>query len=159
MTALKSLLFTIFVPGFFTAYVPYLLISRGLGLHLFEIGAVKFFGIVLIITGVVFYLFCVWDFTFFGKGTPAPIDPPKIFVARRLYKFVRNPMYVGVLALLSGEGILFESLTLFIYAFIMWMIFNTFVILYEEPTLKKKLGKTYEEYLKTVPRWLLRYNS
>lgn len=157
MTPLKTLLFTIFVPGFFTVYLPYLFLSSGRGLHLFEIGIFRFFGIVLIVIGVMIYLFCAWDFTFFGKGTPAPIDPPKIFVARRLYRFVRNPMYVGVLTLLVGEGILFESITLFIYVILMWTLFNTFVLLYEEPTLKKKFGKTYEEYLKSVPRWIPKY--
>ncbi|MGH7272913.1 MAG: methyltransferase family protein, partial [Nitrospiria bacterium] len=64
------------------------------------------------------------------------------------------PMYVGVMLILVGESIVFGSATLLAYAAILWLGFHLFVIYYEEPTLKKKFGKTYEEYIRVVPRWI-----
>lgn len=84
--------------------------------------------------------------------TPAPIDPPKVLVARGLYRVVRNPMYVGVVLILLGESVLFASATLLGYALLAWVVVHLFVVFYEEPTLRQKFGTSYENYRKTVPR-------
>ncbi|MCI0563993.1 MAG: isoprenylcysteine carboxylmethyltransferase family protein [Nitrososphaera sp.] len=154
ITAIKTLIFTIVVPGSVTVLVPYLLLSSGHGLYRWQIGPLRFLGIFPIILGVFFYLRCAWDFTFTGGGTPAPIDPPKRFVAKGLFRIVRNPMYVGITLILTGESILFESPKLLAYAAILWVGFHLFVIFYEEPTLRKKFGTIYEEYCRSVPRWI-----
>ena len=110
--------------------------------------------------GASIYLWCAWDFTFAGRGTPAPIDPPKALVVRGLYRYMRNPMYVGVLSILVGEALFFESRTLFEYAAIVFIFFYLFVVLYEEPVLKQKFGEPYQRYRQTVPRWLpLRFKA
>jgi protein-S-isoprenylcysteine O-methyltransferase Ste14 len=90
------------------------------------------------------------------RGTPAPIDPPKELVVRGLYRYVRNPMYVGVLSVLIGEALLFESARLFWYGAAVFLLFNLFVILYEEPALGRKFGKSYQDYRAAVGRWLPR---
>ena len=154
MTIIKTLIFTIVVPGSITIAIPYFLLSSRLRRYSLEIGAPRFLGIVLIALGAVFYLWCAWDFAIAGKGTPAPLDPPKLLVRRGLYRLTRNPIYLGVLLLLIGETILFESLTLLVYALVLWMVFHLFVISYEEPTLKRQFGGAYDEYCSAVPRWV-----
>ena len=151
MVYLKALLFVIFVPGTFLVAIPCFLLASGRGR--FEIGMWKWFGIVPLILGGVTLLWCVWDFARIGRGTPVPIDPPKVLVKRGMYRFTRNPMYVGVLAALGGEALLFQSLAILGLAIFMGLIVHLFVIFYEEPVLRKKFGETYEEYLKSVPRW------
>jgi protein-S-isoprenylcysteine O-methyltransferase Ste14 len=99
-------------------------------------------------------LWCAWDFTFAGRGTPAPIDPPKELVVQGLYRYVRNPMYVGILSILLGEALLFASWSLFGYAAVVFILFFLFVVLYEEPILMRKFGESYLQYCKNVPRWI-----
>ena len=106
-----TVIFTILVPGSVTVLVPYLLLASGLGCF-YDIGGFRFIGIVLIILGAAFYLWTASDFTFAGRGTPAPIAPPKLLVLRQLYQVNRNPMYTGVLLALLGEAMFFMSLAL-----------------------------------------------
>src|SRR2546425_666788 len=90
---------------------------------------------------------------------PAPIDPPKKLVVRGLYRYARNPMYIGVLSVLTAEAILGRSPGIAIYAVFVWINFQLFVLLYEEPTLRSKFGSEYEEYCRAVPRWGVRLRS
>lgn len=154
MTFVKTLIFTILVPGTVTIYVPYRLLYSRVGRNSISIDSLNFIGIIPIVFGALVYLWCAWDFTFAGQGTPAPIDPPRKLVVRGLYKFTRNPMYVGVLSILLGEGILFESRILFEYAGWAFVFFYLFVVFYEEPTLRRKFGESYEIYCRSVPRWI-----
>jgi protein-S-isoprenylcysteine O-methyltransferase Ste14 len=105
--------------------------------------------------GAAFYCWCAWEFASAGRGTPAPIDPPKLLVARGLYRVVRNPMYVGVLLVLLGESLVFGSWDLLRYAVLVWLCFHLFVVLYEEPALRRKFGASYEDYCQRVWRWTL----
>lgn len=148
---LKTLIFTVFVPGTVTVAIPYWLLPAGAE---FSLAGWRLIGLVPIALGAVFYLRCAWDFASVGRGTPAPIDPPKVLVVRRLYRLVRNPMYVGVLLILFGEAVVFASRVLVRYALVVWLLFHLFVIIYEEPTLKEKFGAAYEDYCKAVPRWI-----
>jgi protein-S-isoprenylcysteine O-methyltransferase Ste14 len=156
MVIIRTVIFTILVPGSVTVGMPYFLLSSGTKTFSFELGAFQLIGFVPITVGLAFYLWCAWDFTFFGRGTPAPWDSPDIFVSRGLYRMVRNPMYVGVWLILLGEVIVFESLRLAIYAILVWCMFHLVIVLYEEPTLKERFGTVYDEYCKTVPRWIPR---
>ncbi len=161
MTALKTLIFTVFVPGTVTVLVPYWLLSSRFDLSIDRLTGVQLnartgLGFVPILLGALMYLWCAWDFTFAGRGTPAPINPPKELVVRGPYRFVRNPMYVGVSLVIIGESVLFESTRLFAYALLLLLGFHLFVVYYEEPTLRGKFGEAYERYCKTVPRWIPR---
>jgi protein-S-isoprenylcysteine O-methyltransferase Ste14 len=91
-----------------------------------------------------------------GLGTPGPWDAPRRFVATGPYRWVRNPIYVGVILVINGEAWLFLSVPLVVYGVVAAIFFHLFVLGYEEPTLRQKFGETYVEYLRTVPRWIPR---
>jgi hypothetical protein len=73
-----------------------------------------------------------------------------------MYRFVRNPMYVAVLSIIFGQTLLFGSTTLLVYAIALWVAFQSFVMLYEEPTLRMQFGQSYDVYCANVSRWLPR---
>ena len=156
LTFIKTLIFTFLVPGTVTILVPRWLLSSSAGSEHFNIGVFRYVGVVPILLGASIYLWCAWDFTFAGKGTPAPIDPPKELVARGLYRYVRNPMYIGVGCVLIGEALFFQSLALLAYAAGALLLAHIFVVLYEEPALTRKFGDRYRRYRETVPRWIPR---
>jgi len=147
----KTVIFTILVPGSVAVYIPRAIASDASTPTLYS--SIGFLPIAL---GVAIYLWCAWDFATAGQGTPAPIDAPKHLVVRGLYRFVRNPMYVGVMLILLGESLAFRSTRILVYAAVVFVFFNLFVVLYEEPALNRKFGASYEEYLKSVPRWIPR---
>lgn len=157
VTGLKTVLFTIFVPGTVTVVIPYLLLAHDLEIYSFALGKGRFIGILPVSAGLVYYFWSAWNFVVVGKGTPAPIDPPKKLVVRGPFKTVRNPMYGGGVFILLGESMIFASLTLVIYTFFIWLAFHLFVVLYEERHLKKIFCASYEEYCKTVPRWIPKF--
>jgi protein-S-isoprenylcysteine O-methyltransferase Ste14 len=153
MTALKSLLFLIFVPGMVAGYIPLALLRNGPQL---ETGFLAYLAFPLWAIGLTILLWSFWNFLHEGRGTPAPLDPPKELVAVGFYRYVRNPMYVGVLATILGHFLWFGYWNLLIYAIVVFVAFHTFVTYYEEPHLKKRFGAAYENYLKRVPRWIPR---
>ena len=154
MNAFKTLIFTILVPGTIAVLLPYRLATSSGARDLVAFGSLRYFGLLFIVAGALIYLWCAWDFAITGRGTPAPIDPPKELVVRGLYKYVRNPMYIGVLCLVVGQAIWFGALWLFVYAAIVFLSFSAFVIFYEEPALSGKFGDAYRRYCLRVPRWL-----
>ena len=147
---MKTLIFTIVVPGTVGVYIPYRL--RGPGPH--TISALGLAGIAPVAAGVAVYLWCAWDFATFGRGTPLPLDAPKQLVARGLYRFVRNPMYVGVLLAIFGQALWFESIATLWYGLAVALMFHLMVVFYEEPTLRGKFGESYAVYCQTVSRWI-----
>jgi protein-S-isoprenylcysteine O-methyltransferase Ste14 len=153
MVWLKTLIFTIIVPGAIIALIPYLLLSRNPA-SFARIGPFQLIGLIPLAVGVAIYFKCAWDFASTGKGTPAPIDPPKHLVTRGLYRHVRNPIYIGVLITLLGEAWLFSSPALVVYAAIVITWQRLFVVFYEEPALKRKFGESYSNYLARTPRWI-----
>lgn len=150
MPLFKTLMFTILFPGTVTILIPRWLLANETAS---PIGVLRFVGLIPILIGIPIYLWCAWDFATFGRGTPLVFDPPKALVARGLYKFARNPMYVGILSILLGEAALFASLTLAGFAAAMALLFHTFVVLYEEPNLQKRFGESYRSYCVQTPRW------
>jgi protein-S-isoprenylcysteine O-methyltransferase Ste14 len=142
------------VHGSVIVLFPYLQLCANIQLFSGDLGIFRLLGFLPIVLGGVVVIWSVWDLTFTGKGTPAPFDPPTEFVVTRLYRFVRNPMYLGDLLVLVGESLLFESMVLLIYALLMLCVFHLFVVLHEEPTLQRKFGESYERYRKAVPRWI-----
>jgi protein-S-isoprenylcysteine O-methyltransferase Ste14 len=155
MTWLKTLIFTVLVPGTVAIYLPRWLLATDYFRPAFELGVARYLGFALIAVGAAIYGWCAWDFTLTGKGTPAPIDPPKELVMRGLYRYTRNPMYVGVLTVLLGEALWFASWRLFGYAGAVALLFQLFILLYEEPYLQWRFGDAYRSYCTAVPRWPL----
>lgn len=163
MNLLKSIVFTLVMPCTLVAYVPWWILSGGAdgaaGVEAAQTLSaslpvwLRAVGIVPMGAGIGIYLWCVWEFVK-GQGTPAPIDPPKELVVGGLYRYTRNPMYVGMTSILAAEAILFSSAVMAGYAAAAFVVFHLFILGYEEPTLRKKFGPSYEAYCRTVPRWV-----
>ncbi|MDJ0788079.1 MAG: isoprenylcysteine carboxylmethyltransferase family protein [Myxococcota bacterium] len=147
---LKNLVFTLLVPGTVAVALPWLISggpSRGAS------GTLPLAALFFALGGAI-YVWCVWDFATFGRGTPAPIDAPKKLVVRGLYRFTRNPMYVGVLSVILGWVVWIQSLQLVAYAAVVATCFHLFTVLYEEPHLQREFGQDYLAYKAAVSRWL-----
>jgi len=91
-----------------------------------------------------------------GLGTPAPVFPTRYLVVTGLYRYVRNPMYVAVVAVIVGQGLIFANARVLEYGAVVWLCFHFFVIAYEEPTLRATFGSQYEDFCRGVSRWIPR---
>ena len=149
---LKNLLFVVLVPGTVAALLPWRLAVGRTPVG----GAHAVVAAALWIAGGALLLACVWQFAAFGRGTPAPIDAPRRLVVRGAYRFVRNPMYLGVLAAILGWAAWYGDARLLLYAFAVGVAFHLFVLLYEEPHLAHEFGDSYDDYRAHVRRWLPR---
>lgn len=153
--AFRNLFFTILQPGVVAGLLPYWILGDQFSetfkrnFSFFQYVAISIFAV-----GVAIMFYCVGLFAVKGKGTLSPADPTKKLVISGLYKFSRNPMYIGVMLMLIGEAMFFSSNSLWIYTTIVFIVFNLFIIFHEEPRLKRNFGAEYQQYLKTVRRWL-----
>lgn len=147
----------------FTAIVPY---AVGLWLptqanHAFDESPFRIeperwrtiLSLLFLLAGAAIYLWCAWDFSVKGLGTP------KNLVVNGLYGFVRNPMYVGVFLLIVSRAIFFSSLPIALYLLFVMVCVNLFIHLYEEPHLRTIFAEQYLEYCRRVPRWIPRFRS
>ena len=151
-----SALFLVVAPGTLAVYLPWTLCRWRLEPPLLGFPPFRALGGLLIAAGLPVLLDSFARFALQGLGTPAPIAPPQHLVVTGLYRYVRNPMYVAVLALIFGQGLLFGSVGVLEYGLAVWLGFYLFVLLYEEPTLRAKFGAEYEQYCARVRRWLPR---
>ncbi len=151
---LASVLFFFIAPATVAGYVPYWITGFRFEPEWFP-GA-RAVGAVLIGLGLLPLVESFFRFALRGLGTPAPILPPQQLVVTGFYRFVRNPMYVGVVAIVIGEALLFGRAALLAYAGAVWFAFHLFVVLYEEPALRRKFGAEYETYCRHVGRWIPR---
>jgi protein-S-isoprenylcysteine O-methyltransferase Ste14 len=154
MVWLRSALFTLVLPGSVLIWVPWWLLASAD--ETLDLGAVRWLGVALVAVGASGLLWCIWEFAHTGRGTLAPVDPPRFMVRSGLYRYVRNPMYVSVLTTLVGEVLLFGSLRVLVWTAVVAMAVHLFVIGYEEPALRAEFGDDYEAYCRAVPRWLPR---
>ncbi len=153
----RTVLFTLLVPGSVAGLVPWLIATApGPRSVWLLVGERHLVGLLPMALGVALYLACAGRFVVEGRGTPAPIDPPRRLVVRGVYRWVRNPMYVAVLTVLLGEVLLSASAWLAAYAALVWLVFQLFVRLYEEPHLAAQFGESYRAYAARVPRWVPR---
>ena len=155
MLLLRSVFFTFLLPGTVTVLIPYWIVSSR-GVKTFSTDPVRYLGASLILIGAAGLLWCIWDFFSKGRGTLAPIDPPRHLVVHGLYRYVRNPMYLAVVTMLTGEAIFFMSASVLLEAGVFISLAYLFVVFYEEPALRRQFGESYERYLRTVGRWIPR---
>ena len=148
----KNLVFTLVVPGTIAVYVPFLIARNRSPAS----GPVFVIALAVLTVGAAVYAWCVWDFAAVGRATPAPIDAPKKLVVRGLYRYTRNPMYVGVLTVILGWALFFEAPALVLYAVLVGICCHLFILLYEERHLRRKFGAEYDAYCAQVGRWLPR---
>jgi len=111
-------------------------------------------GVVLMVAGAALVLACLAVFVVRGRGTPAPFDAPRAFVASGPYRWVRNPMYIGAFLLLLGYALCAGSVAAIGVALVLILAAHTFVLLYEEPTLEDRFGEGYRAYKRATPRWI-----
>jgi len=152
---LKTAIFSVVAPGTIGLLLPAYLRKSAEIRIIFPL-VQQFLGAAFLAAGVAIYLWCAWDFVSKGMGTPAPIDAPRLLVVKGLYRFTRNPMYVGVSFMILGQAVYFGATALLIYLGAVLAGFHMFVLLYEEPTLRRLFGTQYEEYCRQVPRWVIR---
>ena len=116
--------------------------------------ALKVLGWIVLATGGAIVLETTARFALHGRGTPAPWAPPERFVERGLYRFVRSPMYIGVVLLIVGQALILGREILYLWALGAWLMFTGFLVFYEEPQLRERFGADYEDYTRRVNRWL-----
>jgi protein-S-isoprenylcysteine O-methyltransferase Ste14 len=153
--ALRSVAWTVLLPGLFAGYLPWRYFGLGnADLRLSD--PLHLVGLACIGLGVLLLGTCIWEFARSGRGTLSPIDPPRQLVVRGLYRYVRNPMYLSVTLIVLGEFLLTRSTVLLVYWAVWFVAVNIVVIRYEEPTLRRQFGAAYERYQSQVGRWLPR---
>jgi len=162
MLWIQGVFFTFLVPGTVAGYVPYLLMKNSL--PDIRIGMFHWAGLLLICIGILIYILTAISFLLRGKGTPAiwftraisfliGKEPVKM-VSSGLYRYSRNPMYLGVMTTVAGEGIFYQYSNVLWYALTLFFIFTFVVIFIEEPHLEEKFGDEYKRYKKNTRRWL-----
>ena len=153
---LKTAIFTCIMPGTATVLIPFFVLQATDNLLPCGWGVFRVAGVILSSLGVAIYLSCARNFVVHGHGTPAPIDAPKRLVVQGLYRYTRNPMYVGMLSIVAGEALYFGSFWLVLYGLFFFAMFHAFVVLYEEPTLERLFGESYRSMREEIPRWVRR---
>jgi len=156
--AARSIVWTAVIPGVVAGYVPW----RYFGLaqaRLLPLGPLRLLGLAGIACGAGLLVVCIWHFAVSGRGTLAPVDPPRELVVRGPYRFVRNPMYLSVTTIIAGELLVTRSTALLAYGAAWFAAVNLFVLGYEEPTLRRRFGASYERYTGTVGRWIPRFHT
>jgi protein-S-isoprenylcysteine O-methyltransferase Ste14 len=154
MLVLRNVLATVLIPGVVVGLIPYAIVSSMVAAGGSPWGAAEYAALALSCLGVFVMLWCIRDFAVIGRGTLAPVDPPTVLVCRGLYRYVRNPMYLGALLTLVGEAAFFRSRMLVVYTAVWFALENVFVIFYEERTLARQFGASYAEYRRSVGRWM-----
>jgi len=115
--------------------------------------AIRYLGILPLIIGFGFFVWTQFLFDRKGKGTLAPWDAPKKLVISGPYKYSRNPMILAVLIIVGSQALVFQSLSVFIWCLLFFIITTIYFIYQEEPALEQKFGEEYTRYKRTVRRW------
>jgi protein-S-isoprenylcysteine O-methyltransferase Ste14 len=149
--AAGSAAFFVVAPGVVAGVVPYLITG-------WEANAwwapIRIVGAVVLVVSVAVLVQAFARFVLEGRGTPAPVAPTERLVVGGLYRYVRNPMYVAVVGAIVGQALLLGRGVLLVYAAIVWAVVASFVLLYEEPTLREQFGTEYDAYRASVPAWI-----
>src|SRR5215813_626304 len=153
---LGSGLFLVIAPGSVAVLVPWWISRWRLQTPLWGVGPIRVVGVLLIAAGLPVLLDSFARFALQGVGTPAPLFPTRHLVVTGLYRYVRNPMYVAVVSLIVGQGLLLGNLRVLGYGLVVWLACHVFVRLYEEPMLHSTFGVEYDAFRTNVPRWIPR---
>jgi protein-S-isoprenylcysteine O-methyltransferase Ste14 len=153
---LSTALFLVLAPGFFVVLVPYWISRWHVQPPLFGLAVSRVIGVLLMAAGLPVLLESFARFALQGYGTPAPVFPTRHLIVEGFYRYVRNPMYVAVVSMVLGEGLLFGNPQLLLYGVVAWLVTFLFVVTYEEPTLRRTFGAEYDTYRANVPRWIPR---
>jgi len=155
---LGSFLFLLIAPGIVAGVLPWWITRWQLSPPFLGIASLRALGALLIVVGIPPLFDSFARFALQGLGTPSPVFPTKHLVVTGFYRHVRNPMYIGVAAVIFGQALLFSSVRLLEYGLAVWLAFDVFVRLYEEPKLARTFGGEYREFREHVPRWIPRWS-
>ena len=153
---LGSALFFVIAPLMLAGFIPWWVTQWEFRPAFFGLDLTRILGGILIIVGVPGLVDSFSRFALEGLGTPAPIAPPQKLVVTGLYRYVRNPIYIAVVAVIVGQALLFGDWRLIWYGALLWLVFHVAVVMNEEPTLKETFGTEYESFRANVPRWIPR---
>ena len=156
IAVLGSALFFVIAPLALAGFVPWWVTQWEFRPAFFGVDLTRILGGILIIVGVPGVVDSFARFALEGLGTPAPIAPPQKLVVTGLYRYVRNPIYIAVVAVIFGQALLFGDWRLLWYGALLWLFFHVWVVMIEEPTLKQTFGTEYESFRINVPRWIPR---
>lgn len=154
LIVINALVFFLLAPVVVSGFVPYFLSGWDYKEAFLSLSFFRLLGFVMLFIGIIFVLQTFTEFVRKSGGTPAPFMPSEKLVLSGLYKYVRNPMYYGVLLVIYGQALLLGSYPVLLYALAVSAVFHFYVVKYEEPQLKEKFGKQYENYCKYVNRWM-----
>ncbi len=150
----RNLVVTVLFPGTVVVYIPYQLLDPYGAPELTSLSLPQYSAMLLLATGVAILFKCIWSFAYVGKGTLAPFDETQKLIVVGLYRYVRNPMYVGVVLILLAESWFFWSPALLSYTGFCFIVANMLVIGYEENRLRHKFGDEFRQYCRHVGRWM-----
>jgi len=151
--AAGSLAFFVLAPGGVAGLVPWWLTGWRVRQPLPYWAPLRVVGVALIGAGAVVLVHAFVRFVVEGAGTPAPLAPTAHLVVGGLYRYVRNPIYLALVATIVGQALALGQLVLLLYAGGLCVAFGTFVHLDEEPVLSRRFGAQYEAYRGAVPAW------
>ena len=156
IAVLGSALFFVIAPLVLAGFIPWWVTHWEFRPAFFGVDLTRILGGILIIVGVPGVVDSFARFALEGLGTPAPIAPPQKLVVTGLYRYVRNPIYIAVAAVIFGQALLFGDWRLLWYGALLWLSFHVWVVMIEEPTLKQTFGTQYASFRTHVPRWIPR---
>ncbi len=159
LTLLRALTYATLFVALFLVIVPQRILTGSGVVPIDSFGFVQLIGLTIVALGFGLVLWCLVTFAFVGKGTAAPFDPPRQLVIVGPYRFVRNPIYIGAIIAMLGAALYFESAALALYALVVLIVTHLMVRLYEEPHLRRAFGQPYEDYLRSVHRWIPTWRS
>jgi protein-S-isoprenylcysteine O-methyltransferase Ste14 len=159
LTFLRALTYATLFVALFLIVVPQRILA-GSGVARVDVfGVPEILGLLFVVLGAALVLWCLVTFAFVGRGTAAPFDPPRQLVTVGPYRFVRNPIYIGAIIAMLGAALFYWSAALGAYALVVLIVTHLLVRFYEEPHLRRVFGQPYEDYLRTVHRWIPTWRS
>src|SRR5215470_10749184 len=156
IAVLGSALFFVIAPLVLAGFVPWSVTQWEFRPALFGVDLTRALGGLLIIIGAPGLVDSFARFALEGLGTPAPIAPPQKLVVTGLYRYVRNPIYIAVVAVILGQALLFGDGRLVWYGALLWLFFHAWVVVVEEPELEQTFVTEYARFRTNVPRWIPR---
>lgn len=151
---IRTVVYLAIIVGLLIIFLPADIVSRSGAPPPSPRGIIQLAGATIALAGAGLAVWCAFTFAVLGRGTPLPFDPPQRLVITGPYRWVRNPMAIGAGSALVGAALFYESLSLLLIAGLFMLGVHAFVVLYEEPTLRRMFGSEYAAYCAAVDRWL-----